>query len=155
MRLAGEAASVEIPGENLLDDAGSIEQIRRARSSFDGSVHDLPERQAELRGLKAVFDKNLEELGHSWGEAELQAFDTSIVVRDQVLRWKQQLADGLDRSQKAQLRLEQDRLTLESLQTEAREALEKLPPEPPKLDANALAERQDALRGLPGQAGGL
>ena len=131
VRLDGEAASVEIPGENLLDDAGSIEHIRRARSSFDGSVHDLPERQAELRGLKAVFDKNLEELGHGWGEAELQAFDTSIVVRDQVLRWKQQLSDGLDGSQQTQLRLEQSRLALEGFQTEAREALEKLPPEPP------------------------
>ena len=151
VRLAGESASIEIPGENLLDDAGSIEHIRRARSSFDGSVHDLPERQAELRGLKAVSDKNLEELGHGWGEAELQAFDTSIVVRNQVLRWKQQLSDGLDGSQQTQLRLEQSRLALEGLQTEAREALEKLPPEPPALDAAALTERQDALRACRGR----
>ena len=153
VRLDGEAASAEIPGENLLDDAGSIEQIRRARSSFDGSVHDLPERQAELRGLKGVFDKNLEELGHGWGEAELQAFDTSIVVRDQVLHWKQRLSDGLDGSQQAQLRLEQGRVTLEGLQTEAQEALEKLPPEPPQLNAKALAERQDALRACRGRLG--
>ena len=153
VRLAGEAASVEIPGENLLDDAGSIEHIRRARSSFDGSVHDLPERQAELRGLKAVFDKNLEELGHGWGEVELQAFDTSIVVRDQVLRWKQQLSDSLAGSQQTQLRLEQSRLDLEDRQTEAREAMEKLPPEPPPLDAAELTERQDALRACRGRLG--
>ena len=153
VRLAGEAASAEIPGENLLDDAGSIEHIRRARSSFDGSVHDLPERQAELRGLKAVFDKNLEELGHRWGEVELQAFDTSIVVRDQVLRWKQQLSDSLAGSQQTQLRLEQSRLALEGFQTEAREALEKLPPEPPPLDAAELTERQDALRACRGRLG--
>ena len=151
VRLAAEDASVEIPGENLLDDADSIEQIRRARSSFDGSVHDLPERQAELRGLKAVFDKNLEELGHGWGEVELQAFDTSIVVRDQVLRWKQQLSDSLAGSQQTQLRLEQSRLDLEDHQTEAREALEKLPPEPPQLDAAELTERQDALRACRGR----
>ena len=151
VRLAGEAASVEIPGENLLDDAGSIEHIRRARSSFDGSVHDLPERQAELRGLKAVFDKNLEELGHGWGEVELQAFDTSIVVRDQVLRWKQQLSDSLAGSQQTQLRLEQSRLDLEDRQTEAREAMEKLPPEPPPLDAAELTERQDVLRACRGR----
>ena len=153
VRLAGESASVEIPGENLLEDADSIEQIRRARSSFDGSVHDLPERQAELRELKARFDKNLEELGHGWGEPELQAFDTSIVVRDQVLRWKQQLSDGLDGSQQTQLRLEQSRLALEGFQTEAREALEKLPPEPPALDAAKLTERQDALRACRGRLG--
>ena len=151
VRLAGEAAAVEIPGENLLDDAGSIEHIRRARSSFDGSVHDLPERQAELRGLQADFDKNLEELGHGWGEAELQAFDTSIVVRDQVLHWKQQQSDGVDGVQRTQLRLEQSRLALESFHAEAQEALEKLPPEPPPLDAKALTERQDALRACRGR----
>ena len=153
VRLAEEAASVEIPGENLLNGSGSIEHMRRARSSFDSSVHDLPEREAELRGLTAVFDKNLEELGHGWGEAELQGFDASIVVRDQVLRWKQQLADGLGRSQEAQLRLEQGRLALETFQAEAREALEKLPPEPPALDAAALTERQDALRACRGKLG--
>ena len=151
VRLAAEDASVEIPGENLLEEADSIEQIRRARSSFDGSVHDLPERQAELRGLQADFAKKLEELGHGWGEAELQAFDTSIVVRDQVFRWKQQLSDGLDGSQQTQMRLEQSRLALEGFQTEAREALEKLPAEPPPLDAAGLTERQDALRACRGK----
>ena len=151
VRLAEETASVEIPGENLLDDAGSIEHIRRARSSFDGSVHDLPERQAELRGLKAVFANNLEELGHGWSEAELQAFDTSIVVRDQVLRWKQQQSDGLESVQRTRLRLEQSHSALENFQAEAREALEKLPQEPPALDAAALTERQDALRACRGK----
>ena len=145
VRLAGEIAFATILGENLLDDADSIEHIRRARSSFDDSVHDLPERQAELRGLKAIFDKNLEELGHGWGEAELQAFDTSIVVRNQVDRWKQRLSESLGGSQQTKLRLEQDRFALKDLQSEAKEAREKLPQEPP-LDADALTERQDALR---------
>ena len=145
VRLAGEIAFATILGENLLNDADSIEHIRRARSSFDDSVHDLPERQAELRGLKAIFDKNLEELGHGWGEAELQAFDTSIVVRNQVDRWKQRLAESLGGSQQTKLRLEQDRFALKDLQSEAKEAREKLPQEPP-LDADALTERQDALR---------
>ena len=146
VRLAGEIAFATILGENLLDDADSIEHIRRARSSFDDSVHDLPERQAELRGLKAIFDKNLEELGHGWGEAELQAFDTSIVVRNQVDRWKQRLSESLGGSQQTKLRLEQDRFALKDLQSEAKEAREKLPQGPPPLDADALTERQDALR---------
>ena len=49
--------------------------------------------------------------------------------------------------------LEQSRLALEGFQTEAREALEKLPPEPPPLDAKALTERQDALRACRGRLG--
>ena len=146
VRLAGEAASIPIPGEDLLDDADNIEHIRRARGSFDDSVHDLPERQADLRGLKSVLDKNLEELGHGWGAAELQSFDTSIVTRDQVLRWKQQLSERQAGSQQNRSRLEQSRLALEGFQTEAQEALEKLPLEPPPLDAAELTERQDALR---------
>ena len=151
VRLAGEIAFATILGENLLDDADSIEHIRRARNSFDDSVHDLPERQAELRGLKATFDKNLEELGHGWGEAELQAFDMSIVVRNQVDRWKQRLSESLGSSQQTKLRLEQDRFALEDLQSEAKEAREKLPQEPPPLDADALTERQDALRSARGR----
>ena len=146
LRRAEETAAAVVPGEDLLDDAGSIEQIRRARSSFDNSVHDLPERQAELRGLKADFDQKLHELGHGWGEPDLEAFDTSMVVRDEVGRWKEWMAEVVDRSQKTQFRLNQDKLTLVDHQTAAQEAREKLPAEPPPLDAAGLTERQDALR---------
>ena len=152
LRKAEEAASAVIPDECLLDDANSIEHIRRARGSFDDSVHDLPERQTELRGLKAVFDKNLGELGHGWGETELQAFDTSVVARNQVDHWKQQLSESLTGSQRTQLQLEQDRLVLEGFQAEAQEAWAKLPPEPP-LDSAALTQRQDILRACRGKLG--
>ena len=145
VRSAEEVASAIIPGENLLDDAGNIEQIRRARSSFDNSVHDLPERQTELRGLRADFDRNMRELGQSWGETELEPFDTSMVVHDEVEQWKQRMVKIMDRSQKTQLRLEQDRLTLEDNQTAAQEAREKLPTEPPPLDAATLRKRLDGL----------
>ena len=153
LRLAGEAAAAVIPGEDLLDDAGSIEQIRRARSSFDNSVYDLPERQAELRGLRADFDQRLDELGHGWGEPDLEAFDTSMVVRDEVVRRKERMAEVVDRSQKTHFRLDQDQLTLLDFQTSVQEAREKLPTEPPPLGAAALIERQDALRACRGRLG--
>ena len=149
-RLAGEAAAAVVPGENLLNDAGRIEHIRRARSSFDNSVRDLPERQADLNGLQIDLSEYLRELGHGWSEEELDRFDTSIVVRDQVDQWRQRIADSGVHAREAQSRLNQDRRTLESLQAEMREANEKLPPESPPLDATALTEQQNALRAARG-----
>ncbi len=152
LQRAEEAAAVEIPGENLLYDAVSIEAVRRARSSFDNSVRDLPERQGELRGLEADFERNLADLGHRWGEAELQALDTSLVVRNQVDGWKERITGAGDRAQEAQLKLAQEQRTFQDLQEETREARGKQPPEPP-LNEAALTERQDALRAARGRLG--
>ena len=149
---AEEAAAADIPGEDLLYDAAGIEAVRRSRSSFDNSVRDLPERQGELRGLEADFEKNLADLGHRWDEEQLQAFDTSLVVRNQVDGWKERLTEATEQAQQTQFQLAQERRTLQDQQAETREAREKLPPEP-RLDAAALAQRQDALRAARGRLG--
>ena len=150
---AEEAAAADIPGESLLDDAISIEAVRRSRSSFDNSVRDLPERQGELRGLEADFARNLTDLGHQWDEAELQAFDTSLVVRNQVDGWKEHITESGARAQQAQFQLAQERRTLQDHQAETQEAREKLPTDPPPMNAAALTERQDALRTARGRLG--
>ena len=152
LRRAEEAAAADIPGEDLLYDAASIEAVRRARSSLDNSVRDLPERQGELRGLEADFDRNLADLGHQWDEDELQAFDTSLVVRNQVDGWKERLTEATEHAQQAQLQLTQERRTLQGHQAETQEARDKLPPEPP-LNAAALTQRQDVLRTSRGRLG--
>ena len=145
LRQVEKAASVPIPGENLLNDVAKIEGVRRDRGSYDGSVRDLPERQAELQGQEVDFATLLGDLGHGWGEAELLAFDTSLVSRNQIDNWKQRISESRERAQRTQSLLEQERRTLQSQQAESQEALDKLPPEPP-LSSNALAERQDHLR---------
>ena len=150
LRRAEEAAAADIPGEDLLYDEASIEAVRRARSSFDNSVRDLPERQGELRGLEADFERNLADLGHRWGEEQLQAFDMSLVVRNQVSGWKERLDETAEQSQHTQSQLAQERRTLQDRQAETQEAREKLPPEPP-LNAAALTQRQDALRAARGR----
>ena len=152
LRRAEEAVSVEIPGEDLLYDAASIEAIRRGRSSYDNSIHDLPERQGELRGLEADFERNLVDLGHHWGEAELQAFDASLVVRNQVNAWKKRTDETGESARQTQQQLDQERRSLQEHQSETQEAREKVPPAPP-WDAAALAERQDALRAARGRLG--
>ncbi len=151
LRLARKEASTDIPGEDLLYDRERIEIIRRARSSFDNSVRDLPERQAELRGMEADFARNLADLGHSWGEAELQAFDTSLVVRNQVDRWMQRTTDSYECARQAQIQLTQERRALQDRQAETREARENLPPDPPPLDEDALMEGRVKLQATRGR----
>ena len=146
LRLASEAAAVEISGEELLDDRERVESIRRARSSFDNSVRDLPERKAELRGMEADFANNLTDLGHGWDETELLSFDASLPVRNQVDRWKLQVTECDERARQAQLQLDQECRALQDRQEETREARDMLPQEPPPLDDNALKEDQDQLR---------
>ncbi len=146
LRRSEEAGTADISGENLLEDAVSIEAVRRARSSYDNSVRDLPERQGELRGLEADFARNLADLGHQWGEEELQAFDTSVVVRNQVDVWKERVTEIGERVQQAQFQLAQERRTLQDHRAETQEARDRLPPQPPPFNAAALTERQEALR---------
>ena len=64
-------ASSAFPGEELLAYAGQIEVIRRARSSFDNSVKDLPERQGELSELESELSRHLGALGKGWDEARI------------------------------------------------------------------------------------
>ena len=145
LRQAEASASADIPGEDLLYDRDRIEAVRRDRNRFDAAVRDLPERQGELRGMEDALTEHLADLGHGWDEDELQAFDTSLVVRNQVDSWKERLARASDRARQAELQLAQERRTLADHQTETQEAQEKLPP-PPPMEAAELAQRQDALR---------
>ena len=151
LRLASEAAAEEISGEELLDDPERVESIRRARSSFDNSVRDLPERKGELQGMEADFANNLVDLGHGWDETELLSFDASLPVRNQVDRWRQQVTESDERARQAQLQLEQECRALQDRQEETREARDALPREPPPLDDNALREGQDQLRATRGR----
>ena len=138
-------AEAIIPDEDLLYDLERIEGMRRDRNRFDAAVRDLPERQTELREMEGDFAKTVADLGHGWGETELQSFDTSLVVRNHVDSWKGRIADTADQARQAQFQLVQERRTLLDHRAATQEAREKLPPQPP-LDAAELSEQQDALR---------
>ena len=150
LRRAEAEASAAVPGEDLLYDRERIEAMRRDRNRFDAAVRDLPERQGELRGMEADFAEHLSDLGHDWGEAELLAFDTSLVVRNQVDTWKERLTETGDRARQARIQLAQEQRSLVDHQAATQEAQDTLPPDPP-LNAAALSERQDALRAARGR----
>ena len=146
LRIATEAASAPVPDEELLESANLVEEIRRGRDSYDSSVHDLPERQGELRELEANFSTRLADLGRPWNEADLEGFDTSLVVRNRVDSWKDRLAQSGETLRQVRERQQLERRTLLDRQLETREAGEQLPTEPPALDAAGFSDQQDALR---------
>ena len=137
--------------EDLMDDRDRMEQIRRGRGSFDDSVRDLPERQAELASLESDLGDRLRDLGQGWDEARLENFDTSIVLRQQVESWKETLAGHADALRQSRQRLEQEMSGLTERQTAAREARERLPNTAPMLDAAELTRQRGALRASRGQ----
>ena len=152
-RQSNQEAATVIPNENLIEVEGKIEDIRRARSSYDNSVRDLPERQAELAALEGNLAENLRELGHNWGESDLESFETSLVVRNEVDNWKQRTSESQARVQQTNALIEQAERASQDLQSEAQVAKDKLPLEPPPLDADELVVRQDVLRAARGRLG--
>ena len=145
LRLAKEAASVVIPDEDLVTDATLVDGIRRARDRFDSSVKDLPDRQSDLSGLEAAVADGLRELGQGWSEPDLEACDTSLVVRSQVDNWKERLAKSLEGRQEAKVHLTQDLRVLQDLELDLQEAHDKMPPNSPPLDLEAIKDRQRIL----------
>ena len=121
-----EAATAAIPGEELLDDADRIEAIRRARGSFDASVHDLPERWGELREMEDVLSDRLRGLGNGWDEESLDDLDTSLAARQQVELWRDRLNESAGDADAARIRLEQSGEILEELRAGERGAQRRL-----------------------------
>ena len=153
LRRAEEVASAEVAGENLLFDRGNIEVIRRSRQSFDDSVKDLPERRAELDALETELGGRLRELGQDWDEDRLQGFDVSMSFRQEVDTSREAQSQRRDDLRRAEQRLEQEQRLLEEAQAAAREARERVPDDPPPLDAEGLERRRAALRVARGRLG--
>ena len=144
---AQEGADAEIPDEPMLEDSGVIESILRGRDSFDASVHDLPERRAELGGMEDSLNQTLRDLGTGWTETRLEEFDTSLALRDEVEQWRTRLSESEQnvRGRTAELeRLQQAERDAEQSQQEAQTRLDNT--DDPALTAEQLAERQRVLR---------
>ena len=121
-----EVAKATIPGENLLADSESVEAIRRGRSRFDDSVHDLPERKEELREMDRELFARLRDLGSDWEESSLDGLDTSLAIRQQVVAWRDDLNESSEVCDAAAVRLEQATALLEELKEEEHQAQSRL-----------------------------
>ena len=143
---AEESANLEIPDETMLEDRTPVEVIRRSRGSYDGSKRDLPKRQTELKVLNDELSEALNNLGQGWDEADLEAFDTSLVFRNQVDTWKSRFEQAEESNRHIQDRLSQERRSLKDREAETQEAKDTLPDKPHRSEAEGLAERQDVIR---------
>ena len=138
LRRLSEAAAAAVPGEKLLDDVDRIEAIRRGRGSFDDSVHDLPERQDELREMEDVLSEGLRDLGSGRDEPGLDGLDTSLAARQQVDAWRERLDESSAGVDAAAVRLEQATGLLDELRTEERQAQGRLQVDPAAAGSGGL-----------------
>ena len=78
------AAKVRTEHEAILKHSSDIRRLQNGRTAFDGSVKDLPEREAELEGHMKTLADTLKDLGPEWDESRLEEFDLSIAVRQEI-----------------------------------------------------------------------
>ncbi len=142
MRLAPPSGSLA----ELLTEKDQLEQIRRGRNGFADSVGDLPERRAELKERESGLKASLRNLGQDRDERWLDSFDTSVVFRQEVDRWKERLGENRDAVRQAQLRQESEESKLSEIQAAVQAAAAKMPATEPELDAAAIEEQRRALR---------
>ena len=143
---AEESANRDILDEDILEDRTSVEVIRRSRGSYDGSKRHLPKRQTELKVLKAELSEALNDLGQDWNEADLEAFNSSLVFRNQVDTWKSRFDQAEESHRQTRERLAQEKRSLKDRDSETQEAKNALPEKPPHTEAKGLDERKDAIR---------
>ena len=122
LNLAEEAVAAIAPEEGLLEISARIEEIRRGRASFDGSVHDLPERQEELRALEETLAERLRGLGDGWDETNLDVLDLSITTHSEVENWKSRLVEATAAADGTRIKAEQERERVDALRVEGQEA---------------------------------
>ena len=142
LRLAEEAVAAITPEEGLLEISDRVEEIRRSRTSFDGSVHDLPEQQDELQAIEETVAERLRSLGGRWDETNLDDLDLSIATHAEVESWKSRLVEATGHSDGTRIKAEQERERLDHLRVaeqDAQRLLQGEPDDPSVKDGHPIA----------------
>ena len=120
--------------------------MRRGHQEYGHSVADLPERQAELNALESDLRDKLRDLGSGWDEFRLENFDTSMVFRQEVERWRENLNEHRERTRQARQQLEAEKSVLEERSEAVRAAEAGMAGPEPHLDGPALDRLRATLR---------
>ena len=128
--------------EKLLDDRNSLDKVQSWERSFDNSVRDLPKLQGELDSLKSKLEHNISDIGKDWDMDRLNAFDTSIELRQEVDGFKKLLTDTREAARLTENLSEQETVRLDECKNALREAEEQMP----KDDAPATEDEIDRQR---------
>ena len=144
---AQDAAGAAVEDQAMVEDADTIATLVRRRGALDDSVRDLPERKTELSGMEDALAQRVRNLGPSWDVDRLERFALSLVVLDQIERWRSTQADASRGLQEARgdVRLAERNLTeSRKIESDVQTALEKS--DEPALTADQAEARRAALR---------
>ena len=141
------AAKVRIEHEDIGKHSTEIRRIQNGRTAFDGSVKDLPEREAELEGHKRTLADTLKDLGPDWDEGRLEKFDLSIAVRQEITQHGDRLRDASAEHLSRRSDLRQNIVALEEAtdaESKSRRELEAFAAS--TLDAEQIRKRRNLVR---------
>ena len=141
------AAKVRIEHEDIAKHSTDIRRIQNGRTAFDGSVKDLPEREAELEGHKRTLADTLKDLGPDWDEGRLEEFDLSIAVRQEITQHGDRLRDASAENLSRRSDLHQNIVALEEAtdaESKARRELDAFAVS--TLDAEQIRKRRNLVR---------
>ena len=141
------AAKVRIEHEDIRKHSTDVRRLQNGRTAFDGSVKDLPEREAELEGHKKTLADSLKDLGPDWDEARLEEFDLSIAVRQEITQHGNRLRDASAENSSRKSDLRQNIVALEeALDAESKARRELDASVAPTLDADRIRQRRNLIR---------
>lgn len=149
VRLADAQSRVDAPIEHepILAHLAKIRRIERGRTSFDDSVHDLPEREAELNGNERALAETLKDLGLDWDEDRVEAFDVSIAVREEISQHQIHLRETSRELDQCKAALTQARAALaEAAEAENRAKQERDAATKPNLDQEQARKQRALIR---------
>ena len=137
----------EIEHLDILEQSDKVRDLTYARSAFDQSVKDLPERRAELSAKRSELSASLANLGQDWDADRLNSFDLSLVVREEVANHGERLQNARTNLERSHTALAQEEATLTEAQENAQRAqADRDGVAPPELDETDIRERRRRIR---------
>ena len=153
---AERTAKMRVEHEVILKHTSEIRHMQKRRTAFDGSVKDLPEREAELDGHKKTLAGTLKDLGPDWNEVRLEEFDLSIAVRQEITRHGNQLREASAEHLSRKSELVQVTTALEeAIEAESKARLDFEATAKPNHNAEHLQERRTLTRTASAQLGAV
>ena len=145
-------AAVEIENRDILDHADAIRRLERGRTAFDNSVRDLPRREIELRGHESDLANTLKTLGPDWDESQLEVFDLSIAVQDEISQFQEELRASQGEVDRCTTILTQTERELREAERERDRAEEEIAAAPePELDSEEIGRRRGLIAAARGR----
>ncbi len=137
----------EIEHLDILEQSDKVRDLTYARSAFDQSVKDLPERRVELSAKRFELSASLANLGQDWDADRLNSFDLSLVVREEVANHGERLQNARTNDERSRTVLAQEEATLTEAQENAQRAqAARDVVAPPDLDETGIRERRRRIR---------